>query len=103
MRKGLVLLSLFAVATLSGCMAGPNHLSQSVHDWQNNNYEEEPVVTTLLTSVIPVYPIVGALASIPDVLVLNPVQFWTDDLWDGTGSAFVHKNPDGKKKAWFKK
>jgi hypothetical protein len=103
MRKGLVVVSLLAILVVAGCQSGPSYLSRSVDDWQNNNYEKQPLVTMLLTDVVPFYPVVKILAMVPDVLILNPVQFWGHDVWDGVGSAFVHDNPEGTKKHWFKK
>ncbi len=103
MRSLVVLALLAALAVTAGCASGPSSLSRSVDDWQNNNYEKDPLVTGLLTDVLPFYPFVKVLAAIPDVLVLNPVQFWGHDVWDGEGAAFVHDNPEGKRKPWFEK
>ena len=99
MLKGLLLLALAVM--MVGCFSGPNHLTRSVDDWQNKNYEKSPWATTLLTQIVPMYPVVKMLAAIPDVIVLNPGQFWGYDAWDGVGVGFIHDNPEGKKKAWF--
>lgn len=97
--RGVALCSLLA---LSGCMTGPNYLSRSVDDAWNNSYEDSPVGTALLTDVLPVYPIVHFLAWIPDFLILNPIQWWGSDIWDGKGAGFRHDQPSGSKKPFFK-
>ncbi len=68
----------------------------------NNTYKETPIGAGILTEVLPVYPLVKALAWIPDVLILNPVQFWGFDIWRAEGAAFRHKNPAGARDPWFK-
>lgn len=93
---------LLAAAFTSGCMTGPNYLTNSVNDVQNQQYGESPVFTGLMTDILPVYPIIKFFAWIPDVLILNPVQFWGVDIWRGEGSAFRHKNPSSTKDPWFK-
>jgi len=103
MQRILIPALVVVLLVAAGCASGPSSLSRSVDDWQNNNYEDSPLTTGLLTDVLPFYPLVKALAYIPDWLVLNPVQFWGDDVWDGEGAAFVHENPGGKKTPWFEK
>ena len=102
MKKGALVLGVVALALLVGCSAGPSYLSRTVDDMQNNNYEKDPLVTSLLSDVLPVYPIVKFFAAIPDVLVLNFWQFWRYDVWDKEGTAFVHENPEGKRTPWFR-
>lgn len=91
------------VLMLAGCAVGPNHLANSVHDWQNKNYEKDPLVTGVLTQVIPVYPICAFLGGFVDVVALNPVQFWGTDVWAGEGAAFTHEQPAKEHTPWFKK
>ena len=91
-----------AGALLGGCMSGPRYLSNSVWDHQAKAYENGPFVTALVTDVLPIYPIVGWFAMVIDWIVLNPVQFWGSDVWDGHGSSFVHDQPQGDKTPWFK-
>ncbi len=102
MKKRLVLLSLLSLLLLSGCLTGPSYLSRSVDDSMNNSYKDSPMGTALLTEVLPVYPVLRFLAWIPDVLILNPVQFWGVDVWRGEGAAFMHDNPIGARDPWFK-
>lgn len=102
MKKRLVLLPLLALLVLSGCLTGPSYLSRSVDDMMNNQYKDSPLGTALLADVIPVYPLIKGLAWIPDILILNPVQFWASDIWQGEGAAFVHDNPFGARDPWFK-
>lgn len=100
MKKSLLAVS---ILLLAGCNAGPRHLQHSWDDWTNKQYQDQPLLTGVLTDVVPIYPIVGFLAWIPDWLVLNPVQFWGYDVWEGKGAAFTHENPMNTKKAWFEK
>ena len=101
MRKLLLLCALLAVFA-AGCACGPNHLSRTVDDWQNVKYEENPALVWALTDVIPAIPFVKFVAAVPDVLVLNPVQFWGYDVWASHGVGFTHKQPQGDKEVWFK-
>ena len=101
MRKGFLVLC--ACTLLAGCWSGPNYLRNTWDDYWNNQYEGEPLITGVLSSVVPVYTFVSGLASIPDVLVLNTIQFWTKDVWDEQGAAFVHENPAGVQDTWFPK
>lgn len=100
MKKSLLAVP---ILLLAGCSAGPGSLHRGWDDWTNKQYQEAPLMTGVLTDVIPIYPIVGFLAWIPDWLVLNPVQFWGHDVWDGKGAAFTHDNPKDTKKTWFDK
>jgi len=101
MRK--LLLCSLVVMFCAGCACGPNYLSRSVDDWQNKKYEESPALVWALTDVLPAIPLVKGLAAIPDVLVLNPVQFWGSDVWEGRGVGFEHDNPAADKEPWFPK
>ena len=102
MRKVLTVLALGAALATTSCRSGPSYLSNSVHDWHNQNYVEDPLVTGILTDIVPIYPIIGFLAGIPDWIILNPVQFWGADVWDGRGAGFYHENPpDPAKSIWF--
>ena len=101
-RTATVLAYVALSLSLSGCMTGPSYLSRSVDDTMNNTYKESPIGAGVLTDVLPVYPLVKLLAWIPDVLILNPVQFWGFDIWREEGAAFRHKNPAGARDPWFK-
>ena len=88
---------------LAGCTSGPRYLSNSVWDHQNKAYKDAPLTTALVTDVLPIYPIVGFVGGAVDWLVLNPVQFWGSDVWEGKGASFTHDNPAGDPKTpWFK-
>ncbi len=102
MKKTLFTLMLVGALATSACRSGPSHLSYSVDDWRNQNYVEDPAMTGLFTDVIPFYPVVTLLAGIPDWLILNPVQFWGGDVWEGAGAGFYHENPASDPKTpWF--
>ncbi len=103
MTRSLKMLCLAGALALGACSSGPRYLVNSVDDWRNSNYYDEPLTTAVLTDVLPVYPIIGFFAWIPDYLVLNPVQFWGHDVWSGQGTAFHHTNPNGDPRTpWFK-
>ena len=98
--------SLFALPSLllvAGCLAGPGPAHHTVDDYWNKQYEEQPILTTALSSILPAYPIVYYVAWIPDVIVFNTVQFWGYDAWDGKGAAFTHENTKDPKKTWYDK
>ena len=104
MRKGLILaLLLVSGLMVAGCSCGPNHLSRTVDDWQNNYYVEKPVITMLLSDVVPAFPLLKMGAGLVDVVALNPVRFWSKDAWagEGGGTAFIHENPTGEPLDWF--
>lgn len=94
--------ALISALALVGCTTGPSYLSRSVDDAWNKSYAESPVGTGVLSDVLPVYPLLHTLAWIPDVLILNPIQFWGFDVWRGEGAGFKHENPTGTKKIFFK-
>lgn len=103
MKKSLLAVAVPAALLLAGCSAGPGKLHRSWDDYTNKAYAESPLLTGVLTDIVPIYPIVGWLAWIPDWLVLNPVQFWGTDVWDGNGVAFHHEEVKSDKKAWYDK
>ena len=103
MRRTLRVLAFAFCLSASGCMTGPSYLWRWVDDEQNKNYAESPGFTAMVTDVFPIYPIIKALAWIPDFLILNPVQFWGFDIWRGKGAPFQHDNPMGGEQPWFKK
>jgi hypothetical protein len=96
------LLAVPAALLLAGCAAGPGPLHNYVGDHWNKNYQENPLVTSVL-SVIPVYPFVYWIAWWGDALVPNSVQFWGWDVWEGTGAAYIHDNPKETKVTWYEK
>jgi hypothetical protein len=97
MKKLLLALTVL----LPGCISGPSYLSNSVRDTRNKSYVESPVGTAIITDIIPIYPIVEFFAAIPDVLVINPVQFWGYDIWSERGTGFRHKNPLDTGSSWI--
>ena len=50
----------------------------------------------MLSTFLPVYPLMTLGASFFDVTVVNPAQFWGHDLWAGKGAGFVHDQPNEK-------
>jgi hypothetical protein len=97
MRKNWILgVMLVLMAVMStGCMAGPWVARETVDDWAANTYSEN----TLLGTVVYVFawPIGTWGGSIIDMVVMNNMAFWGEDVWDGTGSTFDHKDaPNGK-------
>ena len=100
--KAIVPVLICAAFCLNGCISGPSYLSRTVDDSMNKSYAESPIATAAITDFIPVYPFVKFLAWIPDVLILNPIQFWGFDVIDGKGAAFRHENPGTTKEPWFK-
>lgn len=89
MKKLSTLLLLAAAAAMVACSAGPKQLSRSVDDWDRQMYVEKPLVNGVL-HVIPVIPVVGFVATLGDVLVVNPWYFWSEDVWDDQGTNFDH-------------
>ena len=96
MATRLACLFLAVLLLCSGCYSGPWRLSSSWHDntqdWYSNNAW---VHGALLGDIIPVYPIVGLVLGITDLLFVNPFYFWTRDAWSNKGTAFVHEQPTG--------
>jgi hypothetical protein len=101
MKKALVALAASALF-LGGCMSGPRYLNNAVWDHQAKAYEDAPLTTALVTDVIPVYPIVGFFGTAIDWIILNPVQFWGSDVWDGKGTSIAHDQPKAERTPWFK-
>ena len=80
-----------SLLVLPGCLAGPDQLSRGFDDWVNQKYSEDSRVHgLLLQNILPVYPVAGLLLGFVDLIVINPYFFWSEDVWDGRGSAFKH-------------
>ena len=102
MKKSSLLLAVMVTALLAGCTAGPSYLSRTVDDWQNNNYEKDPLITSILSQpFIPLYDLGKFVGGVVDVIILNPIQFWGFDVWDNEGAAHIHDNPAGVRDPWF--
>jgi hypothetical protein len=101
-RTVRIIAFVLCASVLFGCMTGPSYLSRWVDDEHNKNYQTSPLFTGVITDVVPLYPLAKFLVFIPDVLILNPVQFWGFDIWRGEGAPFRHSNPSGGKEPWFK-
>ena len=96
MKRQVSLVCLLAIALLAGCSSGPHQLRRSWEDHVQQNYSEDSWVHgALLQDILPVYPLVGLVATVGDVLVVNPYYFWGDDAWDRKGTVFVHKSVTG--------
>lgn len=89
MKTLKTLLFLGLAATMVSCSAGPKQLQRSVDDWDREMYVEKPLMNGVL-HVIPVIPIIDFLATIGDVLIVNPYFFWSEDVWDDNGTNFDH-------------
>lgn len=100
MKKSLLAVP---VLLLAGCAAGPGPWHHAVDDYWNKKYQEDPIVTTAFSTILPLYPLAMFIAWIPDALVFNLVQFWGYDISEGTGAAFIHDNPKDTKKTWYDK
>jgi len=96
--SGRLALVLVLCSTL-GCIAGPRRLSRGWDDTVNDLYSQNAWLHgALLQDIVPIYPIVGLVMFVGDVLILNPWYFWTEDAWDNDGTGFTHQDPTGPKK-----
>ncbi len=96
MKKILMLAAVGIIGVMiAGCRCGPNYLGRTVDDWQNNYFVEKPVITMLITDIVPVFPILQLGAGLVDTVAINPVRFWTHDAWadPNGGTGFMHDNP----------
>jgi len=85
--------SLFLVV---GCASGPRRLSRNWDTWVNQKYTESSWLHgALLQDVLPVYPIVGVVMGIGDLLIVNPYYFWSKDAWDGKGTGYDYRAVQG--------
>jgi hypothetical protein len=101
MKNTIRALAVALTLAATSCTAGPSYLVRTVDDWQNKSYAENPVVTGMVSDVLPAYGLLKLFAAIPDYLILNPIQFWTVDLWKSKGSSFQHKNPEATHQPWY--
>lgn len=76
--------------SLAGCWSGPQQLTRSVDDWNNQVYVDSPWINVFMHFPVPVFPVLGFVASIGDFLITNPIAFWGDDAWDSKGTAYRH-------------
>lgn len=100
-RRTLCLLILtFGLFTLTSCASGPRRLSRNWDDWVNQKYTEGAWLNgALLQDVIPVYPVIGLVMVIGDVLFVNPYYFWTKDAWDNKGTGYDHEALEGAERS----
>lgn len=91
MKKFVTLVSLLALFSLASCAAGPQQLTRSVDDWDQEFYVNNPRIDGLLYFV-PVIPLVKYGAMLGDFFVVNPYHFWGEDVWDDQGTGFKHIN-----------
>lgn len=98
-RKPMGFLAAACLACLlASCQSGPKRLTRAWDDWTNQKYAESSWVHgALLQDILPVYPIVGFVAAVGDILFVNTYYFWVKDAWDGKGTSFTHKQPEGGK------
>ena len=90
MRAPKLALTALLGVSLAGCWAGPQQLTRSLDDWNNQLYVQSPWIDVFLHAPIPVFPVLGFLANVGDFLITNPIAFWGDDAWDSKGTAFRH-------------
>ncbi len=82
MKKALfaVLALLTVGAMTTGCIGGKNafHVTRKVYDWNTRVTDSEGVNAVIFFGccVIPVYQVCAGLV---DALVLNTIEFWTED------------------------
>jgi len=87
----MLLVAALAATSLTSCNSGPRRLSRTWDTYVNQQYSEDSVVHGLvLQDLVPVYTLVGWVAYIGDVLVVNPYYFWSKDIWEGTGTAYTY-------------
>lgn len=80
-----------ALSCLASCNSGPKRLARSFDGWVNDQYSQDSIVHgLLLQDILPVYPFVSFVATIGDVLIVNPYYFWSKDVWEGTGTAYTY-------------
>jgi len=89
-----------AALAMSSCNSGPKQLTRTWDTWVNEKYSDNAYIHGLvLQDLLPVYPIVGFFAMFGDWLVLNPYYFWTEDVWDGKGTAYTYENVEGAERS----
>lgn len=101
MKKHLITACALALSlgVLSSCMSGPHRLSRTWDDHVNQKYTESAWLHgALLQDILPVYPLVGFVMTIGDVLFVNTYTFWAKDAWDNKGTGYDHVNPTGTDK-----
>lgn len=86
--------ALMMVLVLVGSTAchGPMALSRQFDDWANASHTESPYLGQLMwyTGFI---PLVSSVATVLDLFVGNPIDFWGESAWRGRGTPFRHRNP----------
>lgn len=89
-----------AALTMSSCNSGPKQLTRTWDTWVNQKYADDAYVHGLiLQDLVPVYTFVGFFALMGDWLFLNPYYFWSEDVWDGRGTAYDYEDADGAKRS----
>ena len=100
MRKSLATLALLIALSTTSCMTGPFRLSRTWDDMWNQNFTENAWLDgAILGTIIPVYPLVGWVMTLGDVIVVNTYHFWAKDAWDNRGTGFNHKSLSGASKS----
>ena len=100
MKKRIATLTLaLSLGLLTSCASGPWRLSRTWDDHVNQKYSEDSWIHgALLQDILPVYPLVGLVMSLGDVIFVNTYTFWSKDVWDRKGTAFEHVNTTGAEK-----
>lgn len=97
MKRNVVLaIALLAIAVFaSGCLAGPWNCENSVRDWAAEVYGWDTYLGTL--NYYTVAPIACIIGGVIDIVAVNPYWWLIEDVWDGTGTTFVHENVGAEK------
>ncbi len=74
----LAVLTLGAMTT--GCIGGKNgfHVTRKVYDWNTHATDSEGVNAVIFFGCC-VFPVYGVCAGLVDALVLNTIEFWTEE------------------------
>ena len=92
-HRVVVAVILVVAVFLSGCVLGPSPVTNSVLCWHQNIYADNTYVGVLAT--IPAG--VAIYFTLVADFFINGYYFWIEDLWDGTGKTYDHKEfPNGR-------
>jgi hypothetical protein len=95
-----LLVALCLLGTLPGCLTGPYRFSRAWDDYYNQKYTENVWLHgVLLGNVLLFYPIVHGALGVFDIIVVNPIAFWSSDAWDNRGMGFDHEPLQGATKS----
>jgi hypothetical protein len=91
MRNVVLAIVLLAIAvSASGCLAGPWSCKNAVGDWGAEVYGWDTYLGTL--NYYTIEPIGEVLGATLDIAFVNPYWWLCHDVWEGTGTTYVHEN-----------